>query len=199
MQRWCLRTVFEHVLLEVESGFIAFIVEGEGAKNLFSQESGGHRFQRVPPNEKYDRRHTSTITIAVLSPNNSVHSSIKPGDVTMTACRGSGPGGQNRNKVNSAVQLTHTPTGITIRCEVERSQHQNRELAMKWLEAKLSENIANKVSSQENSERKKQIGSGMRGDKIRTIRYMDRIVTNNLNGKKISLEKYLNGDFVGLF
>lgn len=117
----------------------------------------------------------------------------------MTACRGSGPGGQNRNKVNSAVQLTHTPTGITIRCEVERSQHQNRELAMKWLEAKLSENIANKVSSQENSERKKQIGSGMRGDKIRTIRYMDRIVTNNLNGKKISLEKYLNGDFVGLF
>lgn len=117
----------------------------------------------------------------------------------MTACRGSGPGGQNRNKVNSAVQLFHKPSGMTVRCEVERSQHQNKALAMTWLEAKLSSQISSNLSLKENAERKKQIGSGMRGDKIRTIRYMDGVVVNNQNGKKTSLTKYLSGDFSGLF
>ena len=167
------------------------MVEGDGCRKLFENESGGHRFQRVPPNEKHGKRHTSTITVAVLSKSDTPHS-FSANDVTMTACRGSGPGGQNRNKVNSAVQLTHVPTGITVRCEVERSQHQNKELAMKWLESRLANDCSNKASESKNRDRQKQIGSGMRGDKIRTIRYMDGMVTNNVNGKKISLTKYVN-------
>jgi peptide chain release factor 1 len=174
------------------------VAEGEGAGKAFANEPGGHRHQRVPPNERHGRRHTSTITVAVLPPCRS-SDGLNPSDVDVEPYRGSGPGGQHRNKTLSAIRVTHRPTGVTVRCESERSQHQNREMAMAWLAARVAAARTSKVASDENASRRAQVGSGMRGDKVRTVRHMDGIVTNNLNGKKTSLDKYLDGDFSRLF
>jgi len=174
------------------------MAEGDGAWAAFANEPGGHRFQRVPENEHHGRRHTSTITVAVLRPP-PTSSRFDPKDVEVLPCKGSGPGGQHRNKTESAIRATHKPTGITVRCESERSQHQNREMAIAWLAAKVASSVASKAADDENESRKAQVGSGMRGDKVRTVRYMDGVVTNNLNGKKTTLERYLDGDFGRLF
>jgi len=171
------------------------MVKGKGARQAFANEPGGHRFQRIPPNERHGRRHTSTITVAVLGGVKTEPLKVSNSDLEIICCRGSGPGGQNRNKVNSAVQMLHKPSGLMVRCEVERSQHRNRELARSWLEARLADAATNKSASAENTERRKQVGTGQRGDKIRTVRYTDGVVTNNLNGKKTTLAKYLEGDF----
>jgi len=112
-------------------------ISGPTAKKLFAGESGGIRWQRVPPTEKKDRVHTSTITVAVLPEPKSIEVNIKPEDVSEVFTRGSGPGGQHRNKVATAVQMTHIPTGIMVRAESEKSQKQNRENAMVILKAKL--------------------------------------------------------------
>jgi peptide chain release factor 1 len=171
------------------------MVEGEGAKQAFANEPGGHRFQRVPDNDRHGRTHTSTITVAVLGAGKTEIPRVNERDIEVTTCRGSGNGGQKKNKTDSAVQMTHKPTGLSIRCEANRSQHQNREMALRWIEAKIAENITSKSTSDENNMRRQHIGTGQRGDKVRTVRYQDGIVTNNLNGKKTTLDRYLDGDF----
>ena len=174
---------------------------GPAAADAFKDEAGGHRWQRIPPNEKHGRVHTSTVTVAVLREPAESEVALSPqdlrfgdGEVELKFTRGSGPGGQHRNKVESVVVLTHKPTGITVRCETERSQHQNRQLAMGLLRARILERRLSDKASQDNALRRAMVGSGMRSDKIRTIRCQDGIVTNNKTGTKARLRDYLNGD-----
>ena len=164
-------------------------------EKAFANEAGGHRFQRIPPNERRGRVHTSTVTVAVLREPEASEFVLNPADLEWKTTRGSGPGGQNRNKVESAVVLTHLPTGVTVRCESERSQHQNRERALGVLRARLVEQRASALSSATNAARRAQLGSGMRGDKRRTIRYQDGVVTDHVLGKQWRLKEYLRGDF----
>lgn len=157
------------------------------------KEVGGHRIQRIPPTEHNGRRHTSTITVAVLPEPNYNEFKILEKDLDWKFCRGSGKGGQNRNKLDTAVQLTYLPTRLMVRIESERSQHQNKELALSLLKAKLKSQKDNKTKQKIDNQRQLQIGSGMRGDKIRTISYQNNIVTNHLNEKKMPVDRYIKG------
>lgn len=147
----------------------------------------------MPPNEKRGRVHSSSITVAVLpvAIDNVV---INEKDIDLRFTKGSGPGGQNKNKVETCVIAKHLPTGMEIRCDTERSQHQNRALALELLYAKVIDYQKTKSTSERSQNRKDQIGSGMRGDKVRTIRCQDNIVKCEITGQKMSLAKYLSGE-----
>ena len=169
------------------------------ARSTFSQESGGHRWQRVPPNEKRGRVQTSTVTVAVLDEPKESELRIEERDIEWQTCRGSGAGGQHRNVTNSAVQMTHLPTGIRVRVENERSQHQNRETALRVLRARVHEARTSAATSAREDSRRAQVGSGMRGDKVRTIRAQDGQVTDHRpNGGQIRYKDYIRGNWEGL-
>jgi peptide chain release factor 1 len=174
---------------------LIFRAEGAGAVAAFAQEGGGHRWQRIPPNEKRGRVHTSTVTVAVMREPSEHEVRLNPADVATQATRGTGPGGQARNKTESAIIATHRPTGIQVRCDTTRSQQQNRSLAMAMLRARLLEREASARTNAENSARRAQVGSGMRGDKIRTIRTQDDIVTDHRTGAKMRCREYLKGEW----
>ena len=176
-----------------------FKAKGKNADTIFKREAGGHRWQRVPPTEKKGRRQTSTITVAVMKELAEHEYSLNMDDVEETVTRGSGPGGQHRNKVESAVRLKHKPTGIVIRIESERSQHQNRRIAKSVLATKLSQQNREETLIARNSSRRGQIGSGMRGDKVRTIQVHNNVVVNHKTDIRISYEAYSNGNWIGLF
>lgn len=165
------------------------------ATELFSNEAGGHRWQRAAPNDKRGRIHTSTITVAVLTEPTPVQLVIAPRDLDWATCRGSGPGGQNRNMTDSAVQLTHKPSGMMVRCETERSQNQNKQAALALLRARLWQQEQEKVEGQRSEFRKNQVGSGMRGDKRRTIRCQDGIVTDHITGAQYKYKDYERGNW----
>ena len=165
----------------------------------FKNEVGGHRWQRIPPTEKKGRVQTSTITVAVLPIVESETVRLSESDISWKACRGSGPGGQHRNKTDSAVQLTHLPTGMTVRCESERSQPTNLRMAKEILVARLQQQAEQQEISSRNDVRKKHVGSGMRGDKRRTIRVQAGKVVDHVTGKKIKVSQYLKGDIESLW
>lgn len=148
-------------------------MSGKGAKKTFEHESGGHRWQHVPANEKRGRVQTSTVTVAVLEEPKEADLRIEERDIEWMTCRGSGAGGQHRNTTDSAVQMTHLPTGVRVRVESERSQHQNRDTAYRILRARVYEARQAATSKARDASRKAQVGSGMRADKIRTIRAQD--------------------------
>src|SRR5512147_1368265 len=148
--------VFDAAIVSEHAGVVVIRVSGNGADELFANEAGGHRWQRIPPNERRGRVHTSTVTVAVLPEPTEAQVQIRESDVEWQACRGSGAGGQNRNKVNSAVQLWHRPTGIAVRCESERSQWQNRQTAMAMLRARLWQARSEASASTEAAARKEQ-------------------------------------------
>ena len=131
--------------------------------------------------------------MAVLAEPSSSTFQINERDLDVQACRGSGAGGQNRNKVSSAIQMTYRPTGLMVRCESERSQHQNRQTALKLLQARLQEQAVDASHRGVNDSRRMQVGSGMRGDKAFTVREQDGIVTCHATGKKMQLRRYLAG------
>lgn len=194
MLSFVLRGVFSLKLLEKRSGLIVLSIEGKNVYRLFSKEAGGHRWQRVPPTEKKGRRQTSTITVAVLKYATETDVILKETELEIKTCRGSGAGGQHRNVTDSAVQVVHTPSGIRVRCESERSQHQNKYEALNILRSRLQRLESDKIISDINCNRRTQIGSGMRGDKIRTITEQRNEVIDHIDNKRMKLKDYLRGN-----
>lgn len=168
-------------------------VTGKDAGRAFKHEPGGHRWQRVPPTEKRGRVHTSTVTVAVLREPTEAEVRIHPRDLEVKTCRGSGAGGQHRNVTDSAVQITHLPTGLQVRCESERSQHQNKAVGLGLLRARLQEAEQERRTSARDGRRRRQVGSGMRADKIRTIALQRDSVTDHQTGRSMRAKKYLRG------
>lgn len=174
---------------------ITFLVNGKGAYSRFKFESGTHRVQRVPDTESSGRIHTSTATVAVLPEAEDVEVDFNMNDVRVDTFRASGSGGQHVNKTSSAIRLTHIPTGIVVECQNERSQLQNKETAIKVLKTKLYEMEQEKKNSEIAKERKSQVGSGDRSEKIRTYNYPQGRITDHRIGMTIyQFENFLNGD-----
>lgn len=187
--------VFDVELVDHRPGIATIAVSGAGVHTLFASESGGHRWQRIPPNEKRGRVQTSTVTVAILDPDDVQGHQLDLRDIDVTTARGSGPGGQNRNKTESCVIITHRPTGLQVRIDNERSQHQNKALAFKVLAARLYDADRERQVSVKNSDRKQQVGSGQRGDKVRTYRTQDDQVTDHRTGTKLRLSKWIMGEW----
>lgn len=166
---------------------------GRNAKELFRHEPGGHRWQRVPPTEKRGRTQSSTVTVAVLEEPKAHEVRIDPRDVEETFTRGSGKGGQHRNKTDTCVVLKHLPTGIQVRVDGGRSQHVNRETALGVLRARLREAGTERASKNRNARRRRQVGSGMRSDKVRTVALQRDTVTDHQTGRSMRAKTYLKG------
>lgn len=174
---------------------IDFSVEGHGAYARFRYESGVHRVQRVPLTEANGKIQTSTVTVAVLPEVDEVEVHIAPQDVKMESCKSSGAGGQHINKTESAVRLTHLPTGIVVECQEQRSQQKNRERAMKMLEAKLYQRDKEARDTRIAAERRNQVGTGERCERIRTYNFPQGRVTDHRIGKTLyTLDRFLSGD-----
>ncbi len=178
-------------------GFKNFVAEmkGEGCYEAFKHESGVHRVQRIPRTEKSGRVHTSTASVAVLPVVEAKEVNIAASDIEATFSRAGGPGGQNVNKVETAVRILHKPTGIIVSSREERSQHANREKAMDILRAKLYEAAQNKATGSVTDLRREQVGSADRSEKVRTYNFPDDRITDHRIGKKWhNIEKILEGD-----
>ena len=173
---------------------VSFIVEGDGAYSRFKFESGVHRVQRVPETEASGRIHTSTVTVAVLPEIEEVDFKIDPADLQIDTFRSSGAGGQHVNKTDSAIRITHLPTGTVVECQDERSQHKNRDRAMKILVSRLYEEERRRQTEQVAAERKSQVGTGDRSERIRTYNYPQGRVTDHRIGLTLyKIEQILNG------
>ncbi len=173
---------------------IDFMINGAGAYSRLKYESGVHRVQRVPVTESQGRIQTSTVTVAILPEVDEVEVHIDPRDVKMESCKSSGAGGQHINKTESAVRLTHIPTGIVVECQEQRSQLKNREKAMKMLETRLYRMMQEQRDSEIAGDRKKQVGTGERCERIRTYNFPQGRVTDHRVGVTIyQLEAFLNG------
>lgn len=174
---------------------ISFMINGEGAYSKLKFESGVHRVQRVPETESQGRIHTSTVTVAVLPEAEDVELEINPADLQIDTFRSSGAGGQHINKTESAIRITHIPTGVVVECQDERSQYKNKDKAMKVLKSRL---LQAKREEQEDSiaaERKQQVGTGDRSERIRTYNYPQGRVTDHRIGLTLyKIDDILNGN-----
>ena len=174
---------------------VSFMISGEGAYSRFKYESGVHRVQRVPETETQGRIHTSTATVAVLPEAQEVDVEINPADLQIDTYRASGAGGQHVNKTESAIRITHIPTGTIVECQDERSQHKNRDKAMRILRSKILEAEMQKQMSSIADERKSQVGTGDRSERIRTYNYPQGRLSDHRIGLTVyRLEQILNGD-----
>lgn len=174
---------------------VTFMIEGEGAYSRLKFESGVHRVQRVPETESSGRIHTSTVTVAVLPEVDDVEVEINPDDLQIDTYRSSGAGGQHVNKTESAIRITHIPTGIVVACQDERSQHKNRESAMKMLRSRLYDKMEQERNASIAADRKSQVGTGDRSERIRTYNFPQGRITDHRIGLTIyKLEQFMNGD-----
>lgn len=179
---------------------ISFLIEGDGAYSRLKYESGVHRVQRVPETESQGRIHTSTVTVAVLVEADDVELEINPTDLKIDYFRASGAGGQHINKTESAVRITHLPTNVVVECQDERSQHKNKDKAMKILRSRLYEALQEEQNAKIASERKMQVGTGDRSERIRTYNYPQGRLTDHRIGLTIyRLEDILNGNLDEVF
>lgn len=174
---------------------VSFMIEGDGAYSRFKYESGVHRVQRVPETETSGRIHTSTVTVAVLPEAEEVDFEINPADLQIDTYRSGGAGGQHVNKTESAIRITHLPTGVVVECQDERSQHKNKDKAMKVLRSRLLEAKMQEQTDAIAGERRAQVGTGDRSERIRTYNYPQGRVTDHRIGLTLyKIEQILNGD-----
>ncbi|MEG2677724.1 MAG: peptide chain release factor-like protein, partial [Oscillospiraceae bacterium] len=174
---------------------ISFLIEGDGAYSRLKFESGVHRVQRVPETETQGRIHTSTVTVAVLPEAEEVELNVPPKDLQIDTFRSSGAGGQHVNKTSSAIRVTHLPTGLVVECQDERSQYKNKDRALKILFSRLLEQKQRAQDSEIAAQRKGQVGTGDRSERIRTYNYPQGRVTDHRIGLTLyRLESILNGD-----
>jgi len=185
--------VFDCEIAEDRPGMMILHISGNGSHKRFRQESGGHRWQRIPPTERSGRVQSSTVTVAVMPVPKDVSVVVRESDCDIMTCRGSGPGGQKRNKTETAVQIKHKPSGLMVRCDQERSQQQNKVTAMSILAARLNDFATSSVRNMEREMRWSQVGSGERSDKVRTVQVKNGIVFSQ-SGKKMRLVDYLKGN-----
>lgn len=185
---------FDLTEIASRAGYAAFRVKGKKAAEIFENEAGGHRWQRQPPNDKKGRRHTSTITVAVLPDVKIDKKLLKKKDFEISMTYGDGPGGQKRNKTETCVVLRHKETGVSVRCQATVSQKKNLDTAIATANERLSVLSKKKNKKKRNKKRAEQVGSGQRGDKRRTISVKRDDVVDHVNNKSMSYKQYLKGD-----
>ena len=186
-----------HAIEGTSGGFsqIEFMVKGNSVYSKLKYESGSHRVQRVPETESSGRIHTSTATVLVMPEVETSNIEIKESDIKMDVYHSSGAGGQSVNTANSAVRLTHIPTGVVVTCQTERSQLQNRERALNLLKIKINDAIRQKEEQEMGMERKSKIGTGDRSEKIRTYNYpQNRVTDHRINFSVMNLDKVMDGE-----
>jgi len=170
-------------------------IEGQKVYSRLKFESGAHRVQRVPETEAQGRVHTSAVTVAILPEADEVEIDINPADLEISLCRASGAGGQHVNKTDSAVRMVHKPTGIVVECQDERSQHKNRDRALKVMKAKLYDKARSEQDAAISAERRSQVGSGDRSEKIRTYNFpQSRVTDHRINMTLYRLDTIMDGD-----
>jgi peptide chain release factor 1 len=193
--RYAERRGFTPEPLDVGDGKYTFAIKGDGAYSVFKFEGGTHRVQRVPVTESQGRIHTSTATVAVLPEAEEVDVQVDPNDLQVDVYRSSGPGGQSVNTTDSAVRITHKPSGIVVSMQDEKSQLQNRDKAMRVLRARLYEQALAEQQAELSADRRSQVGTGERAEKIRTYNYGERRVTDHrIKLTQHNLEAALEGD-----
>ena len=186
-----------HALEGTSGGYsqVEILIKGEDVYKKLKYESGSHRVQRVPVTETQGRVHTSTATVLVMPEVETANIELKESDIKMDVYHSSGAGGQSVNTSNSAVRLTHIPTGIAVTCQVERSQLKNRERAMNMLKIKINDEIRNKEEQKLGEARKNKIGTGDRSEKIRTYNYpQNRVTDHRINFSIMSLDRVMDGE-----
>src|ERR687897_27679 len=195
LTRYAERLGFKTETMDASDGSYTFEVRGDRAYSVFKREGGTHRVQRVPKTESQGRIHTSTATVAVLPEAEDVEVQISPGDLEVDVYRSSGPGGQSVNTTDSAVRITHKPTGLVVTCQNEKSQLQNKEQAMRILKSRLLEREMRERAEQEGALRQAQVGTGDRSAKVRTYNFpQGRITDHRVGVTSHNLEATLGGD-----